>query len=133
MVQDGPNAIALAYARLSWNSLKEGDLRAAIELMNRAHEAAPSSAEVNTKQLRLARYQALDVYLTSDVFPEVRKVRLDITSLAQRDVNTANVVVPLLARDYAARINSTADADLAARLARAGREIFGSRVEFRGK
>jgi serine/threonine protein kinase len=131
MSQEGPGAIAQAYGRMAWSALKDGQLASAVDLIKRGHEIAPDLQDVYATQLRYIRYQALDAYLAGDGIPDVRKARAEIAALSARDSNMQKVVVPVLVRDFATRIANTGDPDLAARLAHAGRDIFGPIPQFR--
>ena len=84
-----------------------------------------------TTQTRYIHYQALDDYLTGAAVPDIRKVRGEISELYAQDPNIAQVVVPILARDLASRLHTTADPQLAVRLSQAGNAIFGDGPPFR--
>ena len=131
MGRDGPEAIAQAYERLAGQAAENGQLKSAVELINRGRAAAPSMTGLAAAQARYSRYQALDDYLAGDPEPDVQKVRGEIAQLYAQDHNTAQVVVPILARDFAARLHSTHDHRIAVNLAQAGSAIFGDGPPFR--
>jgi hypothetical protein len=133
MTQDAPAAIAQAYARMSWGALKDGQFKAAVELINRSRLVAPSSEIVSAAQARYVRYAALDEYLSASPVIDVRRVRTEIGALNSLDPNTTKVVAPLLAHDLAARMHAAADGDVAGRLQRVGREIFPGAAEFKNQ
>jgi serine/threonine protein kinase len=131
MGREGPEAIAHAYERLAQTAAESGQLQSAVELIGRGRAAAPSMTALAATQARYNRYQALDDYLTQDPEPDAQRVREEIAQLYAQDHNTAQVIVPILARDFAARLHATRDHQMAVNLARAGSEIFGDGPPFR--
>jgi serine/threonine protein kinase len=132
MMQDAPGAIAQAYARMAWGAVEEGQFKSAVDLINRSRLSAPASDAILTAQARYIRYQALDEYLTTSAVIDVRKVRSEISAWSLQDVNAAKLVVPLLARDFVARMHAASDPDVASNLMHVGREIFPNDRSFRG-
>lgn len=131
MTRDGAEAIAQAYERLALKVAGNGQLRSAVELMTRARATAPSVERVASTQARYARYQQIDEYLTGAAVPDIRQVRGQISELYAQDPHIAQVLVPILAKDLASRLHTTADPQLAVRLSEAGNAIFGDGPPFR--
>jgi hypothetical protein len=128
--RDGPDAIALAYARMALKAAGNGQLDGAEELIDRGHAIAPASKVLAEAQEQYAGYQQLDEYLTAGPVPDVRRVRGEISELYAQDPQIAQVVVPALARHLASRLHSTRDPRLATELAQAGSAIFGDGPPF---
>ena len=131
MTRDGPEAIAQAYARLALKAAGNGQLKSAVELMTRARAAAPSVERIAITLTRYVRYQEIDDDLTGAAVPDIRRVRNEISELYAQDPPIAQVLVPILARDLASRLHTTADPQLAVRLSEAGNAIFGDGPPFR--
>jgi serine/threonine protein kinase len=131
MTREGSEAIAQAYGRLALKAAGNGQFKNAVALIGRGRAAAPSVERLATTQTRYIHYQALDDYLTGAAVPDIRKVRGEISELYAQDPNIAQVVVPILARDLASRLHTTADPQLAVRLSQAGNAIFGDGPPFR--
>jgi hypothetical protein len=131
MSRDAPGTIAQAYGRLAMQAAANGQLKSAVELINRGSAAAPRMEAMVAAQTRYRRYQALDDYLTGGAAPDVRKVRREISDLYAQDPTTARVVVALLAQHLASRAHSGHDPQLAVSLSRAGSVIFGEGPPFR--
>ena len=131
LTREGPEAIAQAYGRLALKAAGSGQLKTAVELIGRGHAAAPSVDRIATAQARYIRYQSLDDYLIGSVAPDIHKVRDEISELYAQDPNIGKVLVPILARDLASRLHTTADPQLAVRLSEAGNAIFGNGPPFR--
>ena len=130
--REGPEAIARACERLAGKAAENGQFKSAVELISRGRAAAPSmTAALAATQARYSHYQVLDDYLKEDPEPDVQRVRGEIAQLYAEDHNTALVVVPILARDFAARLHATHDHQIAVHLARAGNAIFGDGPPFR--
>jgi hypothetical protein len=124
MAHEAPEAIAQAYGRLAWIALRGGHFSAAVELINYGHELAPAMELINKRRALYLRYQALDEYLTHSATLDVRKARVEISSLSQEDSGAMKVILPILARDFAARIHAVDDPEQARLLLQAAREIF---------
>lgn len=130
MTREGPEAIAQAYRNVAWQAATKGQLKSAVELVNRGLAIAPSMEALVVAHARYLRYQMLDDYLTGNAAPDVLKVRDEIAELYKQDAQTARVLVPMLARDLASRLHTTGDPQLAVRLSQAGSEIFGQGPPF---
>ena len=125
ITRDGPVAVASAYLRLAASAAQEGRFTLALDLVNRGRAVAPSYDQVNGARSRYSRYLALDQYLTSRVRLDTREVRNDLAASFKQEPNEATAAAHGLLRNFVARINSTHDPELAARLLQAAREIFG--------
>ena len=130
MMREGPEAIAQAYRNMAWQAATNGQLKSAVEWVNRGLAVAPSMEALVVAHARYLRYQGLDDYLTGVAEPDVHKVRDEIADLYKQDAETARVLVPLLARDLASRLHTTGDPQLAVRLSQVGSEIFGQGPPF---
>jgi serine/threonine protein kinase len=131
LTREGPEAIAQAYGRLALKVAGNGQFKSAVELMTRARAAAPAAERIAITQARYVRYQEIDDYLTDAAVPDIRRVRTEISELYAQDPHIAQVLVPILARDLASRLHTTADPQLAVRLSEAGNAIFGDGPPFR--
>jgi serine/threonine protein kinase len=125
VTRDGPVAVASAFLRLAAGAAQEGRFPLALDLVNRGRAVAPSFDQINAARTRYSRYQAIDQYLTSRVRLDVRDVRSQLAVSFKQDPNEATAAARGLLRNFIARINSTHDPELAARLLQAAREIFG--------
>lgn len=125
ITRDGPAAVASAFLRLAGSAAQEGRFPLALDFVNRGRAVAPSFDQVNAARTRYVRYQILDQYLTSRVRVDARDVRSELTGFLKQDPNEATAAAQGLLRNFVARINSTHDPELAARLLQAARDIFG--------
>lgn len=128
VTRDGPAAVASAFLRLASGAAQEGRFPLALDLVNRGRAVAPTFAAVSAARTRYTRYQALDQYLTSKVRLDAREVRDELAGYFRQEPNEANAAAHGLLRNFVARINSTHDPELAARLLQAARDIFGEQA-----
>lgn len=124
MAREGPEAIAQAYERLAWTALREGRFNEAVELIDHSHKLVPAMEPINKRRTLYLHYQALDEYLTHSSTIDVRKARVEISALSQEDPGAMKIILPILARDFAARIHAVDDPESARQLLLAARAIF---------
>ena len=125
ITRDGPVAVASAFLRLAASAAQEGRFPLALDFVTRGRAVAPTFDQINAARLRYTRYQALDQYLTSRERLDVREVRSQLAVSFKQNSSEATAAAQGLLRNFVARINSTHDPELAARLLQAAREIFG--------
>jgi hypothetical protein len=111
--------------RLAAGAAQEGRFPLALDLVNRGRGVAPFFAQLNAARTRYNRYQVIDQYLTSRERVDARDVRNELAGFAKQDRAEAAAAAHGLLRNFVARINSTHDPELAARLLQAARDIFG--------
>jgi serine/threonine protein kinase len=126
ITRDGPVAVASAFLRLAASAAQEGRFPLALDFVTRGRAVAPTFDQINAARTRYTRYQALDQYLTSRERLDVRDVRSQLAVSFKQNPNEATAAAQGLLRNFVARINSTHDPELAARLLQAAREIFGA-------
>ena len=126
ITRDGPVAVASAFLRLAASAAQEGRFPLALDFVTRGRAVAPTFDQINAARTRYTRYQALDQYLTSRERLDVREVRSQLAVSFKQNSSEATAAAQGLLRNFVARINSTHDPELAARLLQAAREIFGA-------
>ena len=126
ITRDGPVAVASAFLRLAASAAQEGRFPLALDFVTRGRAVAPTFDQINAARTRYTRYQALDQYLTSRERLDVREVRSQLAVSFKQNPSEATAAAQGLLRNFVARINSTHDPELGARLLQAAREIFGA-------
>jgi predicted Ser/Thr protein kinase len=124
LTTQAPQAIGAAYLRLASIAAKDGRFANAATLVQRAQEASPSLAGIDTARERYLGYQALDRTLQTASSINVAAVRGDLDRLARFDAAEVASVEQRLARNLVGRIRASTDPALVQRLTAAARELF---------
>ena len=74
LVRDAPEEMAQAYWRMAWQAVRAGQLKSAVDLIDRGRDMAPTLESIATARARYIRYQALDDQLSADTVLDVHKV-----------------------------------------------------------